>query len=324
MIANYKAINVLISSAGRRVELVKIWQKSVNSLLGNEVKIFACDYDPKLSPACYLADDQFQVPKCTDENYSEVLLKNCIQRNIKLIIPTIDTELIPLSKSKKLFLSFGIHILVSDLFLIEKCLDKLETSILFKSINIDTPEILDKNSLTFPCFMKPKNGNSSKGIKTIFSKNDLSEADLSKQDNIFQELVNINWKEFTLDLYFDKKNFLKACVPRQRLEVRNGEISKGLIKKEKFYNKLLSDFKYLKGANGVITLQVFCDDDVENYKAIEINPRFGGGYPLSHIVGAKFPEMIIKEYIFEEEVSFNHNWSENALLLRYDSTHFVC
>lgn len=316
--------NILISSAGRRVELIKIWQKSLDSLLLNDIGIYACDYDPKLSPACYFADDKFQVNKCTEETYSEILLEKCLKKNIKLIIPTIDTELVALSKSKELFLSHGIDILVSDLFLIEKCLDKKETNLFFKSIKIDTPEILDKNCLTFPCFMKPINGNSSKGIKTIFSQDDLSKADLTKKDNIFQELIEPNWNEFTLDLYFDKKSRLKACVPRKRLEVRNGEISKGLIKKEKFYKKILSDFRNLNGAKGVITLQVFCNDNGENYKAIEINPRFGGGYPLSHMVGAKFPEMIIKEYIFGEEVPFNDDWTENSLLLRYDSTHLVC
>ena len=316
-------LNILISSAGRRVELIKIWQKSLDSLSLNDIRVYACDYDPKLSPACYFADDKFQVNKCTDETYSEILLEKCLKKNIKLIIPTIDTELIALSKSRELFSLYGIEILVSDLFLIEKCLDKIETNLFFKSIKIDTPEIIDKNNLTFPCFMKPINGNSSKGIKTIFSKDDLSKADLTKKDNIFQELIEPSWTEFTLDLYFDKKSCLKACVPRKRLEVRNGEISKGLIKKEKFYKKILSDFRNLNGAKGVITLQVFCNGNGENYKAIEINPRFGGGYPLSHMVGAKFPEMIIKEYIFGEEVPFNDNWTENSLLLRYDSTHLV-
>ena len=78
---------------------------------------------------------------------------------------------------------------------------------MFRLKKIDTPLILNKNNLTFPCFMKPKNGNSSRGIKTIFSNNDLSKSDLIMQDNIFQELIDSNWHEFTLDLYFDKKLF---------------------------------------------------------------------------------------------------------------------
>ena len=68
-------------------------------------------------------------------------------------------------------------------------------------------------------------------------------------------------------------------------------------------------------------MQVFCNENSSDYLAIEINPRFGGGYPMSHMVGANFPEIILKEYFLNEEIKFHENWSEDTLFLRYDSTH---
>ena len=59
------------------------------------------------------------------------------------------------------------------------------------------------------------------------------------------------------------------------------------------------------------------------FKAIEINPRFGGGYPLSYAAGANFPKMIIQEYILDEDINFVDDWVENLLMLRYDSNVFV-
>lgn len=312
--------NVLLSSAGRRVELLHIWKKTLkeNHLLNS--KVFACDLNLDLSPACQLADEKFNIVSCLDKNYTNYLLEKCLEKNIKLIIPTIDNELLPLAKVKDSFSEYGIEIIISNYDLIKKCNDKFETAELFKSMSIKTPKIFDKDNLKFPCFLKPKTGSSSIGIKIINSCKDLCPEDLERKDNIFQEFIDKDWCEYSLDIYYDKDSTLKCCVPRQRLEVRNGEISKGLVLKDEFYLKVLSDFKYLKGAKGPITLQIFSKAGSKVYAAIEINPRFGGGYPMSHKVGANFPSMILQEYFFKRKIPFRNEWSENKLLLRYDST----
>ena len=62
---------------------------------------------------------------------------------------------------------------------------------------------------------------------------------------------------------------------------------------------------------------------LENFLFIEINPRFGGGYPMSHLAGANFPFLIIKEYLMGEKISYINDWSKDSLFLRYDSTFLV-
>ena len=317
---NNKAINFLITSAGRRVELIKIWRESIDKFFGKESKLYACDLNPYLSAACQYADEFFQICGCHESHFSEVLLKECIEKDIKIIIPTIDTELLALAKAKSYFKLKGIEIIISDLDLIEACINKNKTENLFQLQNVQYPKRLDVENLTFPCFKKPVIGNSGEGTKIIDSIDKLSGEDFKNDQFIFQEYVDQSWEEFSLDLYYDKNSILKGCIPRKRLEVRNGEISKGLVQRNQLYFKILNDFNFLKGAKGVITLQVFYKESFSNYLAIEINPRFGGGYPMSHYIGGTFPDMIIREYIFKEDIKFNDNWKDNYLFLRYDST----
>ena len=140
---------------------------------------------------------------------------------------------------------------------------------------------------------------------------------------IFQQLIPADWDEYTADIYFNKHGYLCSCIPRKRIETRSGEISKGQTKKGNIYKFLLDKFKFIKGARGVITIQIFADKKQESFYAIEINPRFGGGYPMSHYAGADFPKLIFKEYLFDEEINSNDKWEKDILFLRYDSTKII-
>ena len=79
----------------------------------------------------------------------------------------------------------------------------------------------------------------------------------------------------------------------------------------------------LKGVRGCVNLQLFVNLKEKSFKATEINPRFGGGYPLSYAAGANFPKMLIQEYILKENLNFVDDWVDNLLMLRYDSNILV-
>ena len=116
-------MNILISSAGRRVSLVKAFKKELVKFYP-EAKVIASDANPDLSAACNAADNYFKVPKADHKDYVKLLIENCILYNVNLIIPTIDTELIILTQEKSKFTSNNITVLVSDNDLIKKCRDK--------------------------------------------------------------------------------------------------------------------------------------------------------------------------------------------------------
>ena len=110
-----------------------------------------------------------------------------------------------------------------------------------------------------------------------------------------------------------------CCVPRQRLEVRGGEISKCITRKDNVLPALKKYIGRINGARGVLTLQIFVDPSREKMLGIEINPRFGGGYPISHAAGANYPCMLIKEYLLGESLGFHDEWCSDLVMLRYDN-----
>ena len=187
--------NILISSAGRRVELINAWKSSSKKILGENSKIYANDMKMELSSACYFADESFNICGIDNKVYIEELLKKCIQNNIKIIIPTIDTELSLLSKNREKFKEHNIHIIISEYDFILKCQNKKITEDFFNKLGIDSPRIFDSKSIKFPCFMKPINGSSSEGVKFITNDNQISNYEKSNKEIIFQEMVPKDWIE---------------------------------------------------------------------------------------------------------------------------------
>ena len=109
-----------------------------------------------------------------------------------------------------------------------------------------------------------------------------------------------------------------SLVPRERIEVRSGEVSKGVTRKNFLYDFLLERIMVLPGARGCITFQFFVDVQSEDIKGLEINPRFGGGYPLTYSAGSNFPQYLIDEYFQGKKLEFFDQWEDNLLMLRYD------
>lgn len=313
-----KKTNILILSAGRRVDLTLAFKNELTQLIPDGL-VFAIDLAPNLSAACQIADHHFQAPRVTSRAYIPFLLDLCREYNIGLIIPTIDTELQTISRNLKLFKDHGISAVVSDIGLVEKCRDKRKTASLFSSLGIDSPVLMERDMLSFPLFAKPFDGSCSIGANTILRKEDLTEVMLNDDKLMFMELIGKEFTEFTVDIYYDKKGTLRCLVPRQRVEIRAGEISKGITKKSFIYDYLLHKTKKIPGARGCLTLQLFANEKTSEIKAIEINPRFGGGYPLSYEAGANYPKWLIQEYLLEEDLEFFEDWEENLLMLRYDS-----
>lgn len=124
--------NILISTAGKRVSLVRAFQNEVRNL-NLDILIYASDINTFISSACNVADKCFDVYPVSHKKYLSDLRKKCIDNNIKLLIPTIDTELQLLSDNRAYFENKGIKLLLSDSSFIEKCRDKRLIHKFFKS-----------------------------------------------------------------------------------------------------------------------------------------------------------------------------------------------
>lgn len=310
--------NVLILSAGRRVELVESFLNEIN-LKNHNIKLFTTDLSPNYSAACKRIENNFQSIEVSNPNYIDFILQKSKVYDIGMIIPTIDTELLILSKNLELFKSNGVNIIVSNPDLVKVSNDKRLTFDFFDNLNLDAPIIYKKDNLKFPCFAKPYSGSSSNGCSKILDKNDLSVSLINNDKIIFTEFVGNEFSEYTVDMYYDKLGDLKCLVPRQRIEVRAGEVSKGITRRNYVYDYLLSHFQKLPGARGCITLQLFYNNKSNKIYFIEINPRFGGGFPLSYSAKANYPGWLLDEYFYNRKITFFDSWKKNLLMLRYDS-----
>ena len=310
--------NILLLSVGRRVELAEAFKTELTAR-NLSSKVFATDLKPELSAACQVVDISIKAPRVTDPSYVDFLLHTCKINEIGLVVPTIDTELLLLAQQRETFAAHGIHLIISDEVLIKMCRDKRLTADLFNRLGIDTPKIYDRSDIQFPCFAKPYDGSCSIGAAMVKQPEMLSESMLADEKMMFMELIDSSHTEFTVDVYYNCDGRLTCFVPRERVEVRGGEISKGATRRGHVYDYLLPKLQNLEGARGCITLQLFVNEKTNRYAALEINPRFGGGYPLSYSAGAKYVGWLIDEYLLKKRVDFFDEWEADLMMLRYDA-----
>lgn len=310
--------NILITSAGQRVSLVKAFQKEIKKLNENN-KVYTVDLNPMLSPACQISDGYRTVKRITDVDYISELIGLCKELNIKLIIPTIDTELLILSENKEQFLAEGIIPVVSSSDFVQKCRDKRIINSFFEQKNIDIPKKIDKQNPTFPLFIKPYDGSLSKDVFLINDILELTDYHFKNPKLMFMEYIDHNLNdEYTVDTYYDKNGTLKCIVPRKRIFVRAGEVSKGVTSKNEIIDYIQERLAKIEGAIGCLTMQFFFNQQTKRIIGIEINPRFGGGYPLTYLAGANYPKFLIDEYILGKTISYFDSWEDRLLMLRYD------
>ena len=318
-------MNILISAVGRRVSLVNAFKKTIidNKL---DSKVFVTDLEPETrAAASHFSDGAFKVGKFSDRDYLEKLRDICIRNDVSLIIPTNDNELRILSSGFDYFMESGIRPIISRLPLVDSCQDKRETKLLFDGLNVSSPRIFNTpEEFVFPLFIKPTFGSNSSGIYKAEGLGDIKTDHINSEDFILMEYISQgDYQEYTVDLYYNRESYLVCAVPRIRIKTVGGESNQGITKKNHVLDFVKYKFKCLDGAIGCITLQVFANlRDKDDIIGIEINPRFGGGYPFSLNAGANFPEFIIEEYLLGREINYQENWKSNILKLRYEKEVF--
>lgn len=315
--------NIIITSAGQRVSLVKDFQETLRRFFP-EGNVYTTDMNPKMAPAGYVSDGCFEVPRCTSEDYIESLLTICRDNRIGLVVPTIDTELAILSSKKDVFVEQGIHVSVSDYDFVMMCRDKRNTGAFFEKNGIRVPKPIDKHHPTFPLFAKPYDGSLSTNLHYIKTAEELTDEIINDPKLLFMEYIDKEkYKEYTVDMYYGRDNRVKCIVPRERIKIRAGEINKGLTEKKPLTPYLLERLETIKGCVGCICIQLFLNPQTDDVVGIEVNPRFGGGYPQTYVAGGNYPEYLVREYFLGEEIEYFDGWKDHLLMLRYDDAVYV-
>jgi carbamoyl-phosphate synthase large subunit len=289
----------------------------------------------ELSPALQLCDQRFGVKPTTHTDYIKQLLSIVKANQVNLLVPTVDLDLKRLAQNKSKFAAMGCRILVSDPKVIDICQDKRKTYKFLLKNNFDTPStisiqtalknlrnhkskiVIRKSQTRFPLFVKPWDGYAGRGNAVVNNRKELLFYAKRIPNAICQELVE--GTEYTCDVYVDFGMKVRCVVPRKRIEVRAGEVSKGQVAKNaRIMSEAVTLVEKLAAGPGVITLQLFLTGNGK-IKYIEINPRFGGGVPLSIKAGADFPKWILQELTGRKPNIRPDGFKDNLLMLRYDS-----
>jgi len=321
-----REINILITAAGKRVSLIKLFKKAIIDS-GNYGKVFATDIVSH-APALYHADEYWISKNISDNDYIPNLLHLCLENSISIVIPTIDTELEKLSHARSLFSQNGIKIFISDASVISIFSNKRNTHKFFQKHEIPQPKLYELQEMQdyspdiYPLIIKPSKGSSGEGVNIVRSYEELIFFYERTEDPIIQELIK--GEEYTIDALIGIDGEVIQVIPRKRLQVRGGEVSKAMtVNNKEIINWCNRIFNFLSGARGCITLQCFIDTE-NRVKFIEVNPRFGGGFPLTAEAGGNYPLWLIQIYNNEfDQKNFKKKWNENLVMLRYDECIFL-
>ena len=321
-----KPFNILVTAAGRRGALVKILQRSLADM-GLSGRVLGADMSA-WAPAMYLVDKGFIVPRVDDPAYLDRVEEICRQQDVCLVVPTIDPELPILAEARERFLQLGTTLHVSDPATIAIAYSKDRTHDWLVESGIPTVDQWSQETaleraekLDYPVVVKPTRGSASIGVSLAQNPDELRWALRDGRDYVVQSRAQ--GQEYTVSAYVDRSGQVRCLVPRLRIEVRAGEVSKGrTVRNEAVRAVVRTACEKLPGAWGAVNVQVFHDPDTDNCRVIEMNPRFGGGFPLAWAAGARFPVWLIQE-VLGMDCEARDEWEDDLTMLRYDEAVFV-
>jgi carbamoyl-phosphate synthase large subunit len=316
--------NILLTSAGRRVSLARLLRADA-AALGFEPRLIVAEMHPGLSAAACAADARHAVPAATHADYIPALLDICRREAVRLLVPTIDTELNALAAHRAEFEAAGVLVNVSSAAAIDIARNKAETARVLSQAGIGTPrtawphEVLAApNDWDWPLIFKPKGGSSSVGLHRVGNVDQLAEALAAYPDGIVQDLIR--GPEYTVNMFVDPDGVCRAAVPHLRRELRGGEVSKGItVRRQNLTDTAHAIAAALPGAFGALCFQAFATDS--GPVVFEINARFGGGFPLAHQAGTPFTRWLI-QLAAGSAPDWSDDWTDGTTMLRYDDAVF--
>ena len=314
-------MNILFTCAGRRNYLIKYFKNAV----GHSDKILAADMQLS-APAMVDADMAFHVPSVYDDTYIEVLWQICKKNNVTAIISLNDLELPILAKNKEKFELINTKLIISSEEVIDVCFDKFKTYQFCLENNINAPKTyisferavssIEKKELSFPVILKPRWGSASIGIELAHNMEELelinriltiklektilatASSKAPYEAIMIQEYIQ--GQEFGLDVINDLDGNYCQTIVKKKLAMRAGETDKALIVDDPNLSILGEKVGRLLKHIGNLDCDFFLRDS--KYYLLEMNCRFGGGYPFSHEAGADLPRAIIM-WLKREKVS---------------------
>lgn len=300
-------MNVLLTSAGRRSYLVRYFQEAMEG----QGQVFAANSVAD-STALAVADRAFVSPLIRSEEYVPWLLELCRTNDVGLVVPLFDLDLQQLAHARPLFEDAGVTVVVSSPSVVELCQDKWRASEYLVANGLQSPDaylsVDDALSagIQFPAFVKPRWGTGSIGVHRVDAIEDLQalydladravrasyvgEFDDAKESRVLVQQAAVG-VEYGLDVINDLQGNYVCTFVKRKLAMRSGETDGAVTVEDPELAKLGETLGTKLRHIGVLDVDVIRTD--EGCQIIEMNPRFGGGYPFSHVAGADIPRALM-------------------------------
>jgi carbamoyl-phosphate synthase large subunit len=275
---------VLFTCAGQRVDIVTAFKRA-------GARTLATDVNP-LAPALYYADEHAFVPRVDDPGYVAALASLVREHEIALVVPLTDLDHGVLARARE---ELGALVLLPGPELVDALADKWLAHLLFEEKGIGSPSTWLPNALpddlTFPVLVKARRGFGSRGIYRCKDRRELEFfLDYAKDDSMVQAMCS--GQEFSIDLFCDLDSRCLNAVPRTMIESKGGESIKGKTIRDAELIEVGRHVSETLGLVGPANVQCFREPD-GIHRVTDINPRFGGAFPLPTAAGSRFPELAL-------------------------------
>jgi carbamoyl-phosphate synthase large subunit len=276
---------VLFTCAGQRVDIVTAFRRAGATTI-------AADVD-QLAPALYHADHRALVPRVDDFGYVAALRELVDRHDVRLIVPLTDLDHVVLAQARGELAPAVV--LVPDEETSARCADKYLAHRFFEENGIGSPptwlptELPD--DLRFPVLVKARKGFGSRHIYRAANATELEFfLHYTTADSMVQSVCL--GVEFSIDVFCDLDGRCVAAIPRTMIESKGGESIKGMTIDDpdliEFARTVAESLRIVGPAN----VQCFREPD-GRLQVTDVNPRFGGGFPLPTAAGSRYPELAI-------------------------------
>jgi carbamoyl-phosphate synthase large subunit len=275
---------VLFTCAGQRVDIVTAFRRAGAWTLATDLN--------QLAPALYHADARAFVPRVDDPTYVDALRALVLEHDVKLIVPLTDLDHGVLARAKD---RLGALVLLPEPEVVDALADKWLAHCLFVERGIGSPATWLPDDVPadveFPVLVKARHGFGSRGIYRCHDRDELDFfLRYATEDSMVQACCR--GEEFSIDVFCDLDSRCLNAVPRTMIESKGGESIKGMSLKD---DELIDFGRRVAETPGVVgpaNVQCFREPDGA-LLVTDVNPRFGGGFPLPTAAGSRYPELAL-------------------------------
>ena len=311
-------MNILILSCGTRYKLVEYFKDRSNGF--DRVVVTDCS---EYAPALYVADKYYIVSRMDSEGYIDELIDICKKEYIDVVLPLQENELLLISKNKGRFENTGIKAAVSEYASVCMCKDKYN---MYKFLNknevpvIETQllkDVIESYGSNKELIVKPRCGAGSVGVMKVKTTRLLEALYEETKDELIVQPY-IDGREYGIDVYVDYlSSEIKGLFCKEKLRMRAGETEKSKSVKKDKLEALARKVVRLLNLKGAIDIDVI-EKNGEFY-ILEINPRFGGGYPHAYECGVNFPKLMAVNCKGNVNKNEMIDYKENVVALKYSN-----